>query len=138
MKLVLAVVVIFVLLVAGFLVFSVTQNFSNWPWTTSRVYREGEVLGFKIGESKRATFEQVIRNQEAGLVVDLNIDEPGVNTYPEMYKGVPVKPEDFSRVAKIDTWYFGIHGCNCWGYLKFENSRLSEITELKYRGPLYP
>jgi hypothetical protein len=135
MKLILIIVGILLALVVGFLVYSVTQTFDNWPWTTTRVYREGEFLGFEVGESKRVIFEQVIRNQTTGLVVDLKIDEPGVNTYPAMYKGYPVKTEDFSRVAKIDTWYFGIEGCNCWGYLEFENSRLSEIIEHKYRGP---
>ena len=136
MKLILVIIGIVLVLFAGFLVYSVTQNFDNWPWTTTSVYREGGYLGFEIGEPKRAIFDQVIRNQKAGLLVDLLIVEPGVNTSATKYKGYRVKPEDFNRVAMTDNWYFGIGGCNCWGYLDFTNSRLSKITKHKYRGPL--
>ena len=131
--LVVAAILLVVLLVFG--VYSLDHTFGNWPWTTTSVIRHGQYLGFKIGDSKQAIFDQVIRNQTAGLVVDLKIDEPGVDTYPEIYRGDPVKAEDFDRVAKIDTWYFGIQGCNCWGYLGFENSHLTKITKHRYRGP---
>jgi hypothetical protein len=104
-------------------------------WEDTRVHREGEVIGFVVGASKRHTFDVAMLNQREGRIRDLQlIDEP-YETYEKKYKGDPISADDFLRVAESNQWHTGLPGCNCWLRLRFENDVLYQVEEHEWTGP---
>ena len=104
-------------------------------WETRRVHTSGSVEGFRVGASKRQTFEQAIANQRSGRISDLKLIGTPPTTAADMYRGNPIVPDDFDRVAEADEWHLGRPQCNCWFRLVFSEDRLRRIEEHEWTGP---
>lgn len=114
---------------------SAATNFSHWPWTTSREIRDGQVLGFAIGQTKEVAFTNAINQQRDARIAALRLLDAPPTTYDEKFKGFDLKPEDLDRVLPFDRWYVAIKDRNAWLELTFEDGRIARIVEKTYRGP---
>jgi hypothetical protein len=104
-------------------------------WQHTDVHREGQVRGFVVGATKRATFDSALRAQRDGRVrALLLLDEP-YETYAEKYKGAPILESDFERVAARSSWQVNLAECNCWVRLYFEGDVVAQIEESEWTGP---
>jgi len=121
--------------IAILLTYSAATNFSHWPWTSSREIRQGQVLGFAIGQTKEAAFRNAIDQQHDATITALRLLDAPPTTYDEKFKGFDLKPEDLHRVLPFDRWYVAISGRNAWLELTFEHDRIARIVEKTYRGP---
>jgi hypothetical protein len=104
-------------------------------WQSTDVHQSGQVLDFAIGASKRQAFDAAIRNQKEGRILNLELIDDSPTTYDEKYKGTPIAPADFQRVASSDHWHIALPDCNCWLRLVFRDGKLDRIDEGEWKGP---
>lgn len=104
-------------------------------WQDTQSTAAGEVRGFSIGASKREVFDAAIRSQQQGTILNLFLIGEPATTAHATYKGFPIVPQDFRRVAMADTWQTNLPGCNCWLRLMFRNDSLVKIEEHEWTGP---
>lgn len=120
---------------AAFLIYSGAVTFSNWPWTKTETHTSGAVMGFKIGESKLACFQQAIALQQKGEIRALRLADAERGTFDERFKGTDLSPADFDRVRASNVWRLGLVGVNAWLLLSFEDDRLARVERKEHRGP---
>ena len=109
--------------------------FTAGCWSDTNTLDRGELVGFKIGATKRAVFETAHRNQIDGLIADLELLDQPSSTYNDKYKGVPIRLEDYERVSVSDKWHIGLPDCNSWLVLIFTDGALVKIEEHEWTGP---
>lgn len=120
---------------AGFLVYSASVTFRNWPWTVTETWTSGGTLGFSIGELKREAFTRTVAAQrERKVEVLWLVDEPP-SVHAERFRGIDVGEDDWERVRSSDRWKLSLVGENAWLVLEFEAGSLASITRQRYRGP---
>jgi hypothetical protein len=92
-------------------------------------------LDFQVGMSKRAAFAAALESQRAGEIRNLEVIGDVGKTHDEQYRGTPIRPEDFDRVAPFAEWHSSLPDCNCWLRLHFVEDRLDEIVSHEWTGP---
>jgi len=124
-----------IVLAVAFLTYSGAVTFSNPPWTKTEAHTSGTVMGFEIGASKFACFQQAIALEQRGEIraLDLVDSEPG--TYGERFKGTDLTQADFDRVRSSNVWRLGLVGANAWLVLTFEEDNLARVERKDYQGP---
>ena len=92
-------------------------------------------MGFEIGSSKLACFQNAIALEREGRSVALHPlgGEPG--TYEERFKGTDLKEADFGTLRASEIWHLDLAGENAWLLLFFEDEVLVRIERKDYRGP---
>ena len=122
-------------LAVTFLTYSGAVTFSNWPWTRTETHTSEAVMGFEIGASKLACFQQAITLQQQGAILALSLVDAEPGTYDERFKGTDLSQADFDHVHSSDLWHLGLAGVNAWLLLSFEGDHLTRVERKDYRGP---
>jgi hypothetical protein len=122
-------------LAAGFLAYSVSVTFRNWPWTVTETWTSGGTLGFEVGESKLEAFRRAIAAQRERRIEVLWLVDAPPAVHAERFQGRDLRDEHWERVRGSDHWKLSLAGENAWLLLEFEADHLVSITRQRYRGP---
>jgi hypothetical protein len=126
--------ILLLLAITGWLGYSISVTFSNWPWTQRREHSLGSYLNFDIKSTKKEAFLQLIEGQQSGIIDTLNLKFTEAPTYYR-YEGKRMELSDYEYVSLSDEWHITLAKCNCWAELHFASGILDHIVEYRYFGP---
>jgi hypothetical protein len=135
--------ILVVALAVGWLAYSVSVSFENWPWTVRDTYRSGSFEGVTIGSTKTDAMEQILVRQGQGALDSVAlIDDAGVLVAQERVGG-PLTADALQRIGHADHWSIDLPVCvlhvmklsGCHVELYFSRDRLIRIVYVSYFGP---